>query len=315
MLQIGIYGYGNLGQAAARAVQAQPDMTPAAVFTRRPPSQVSSPFPVFAARELPAWAGRLDVILLCVGSVTDAPLLAPEIAGRFHLVDAYDVHSGMRAHFARVNAAARAGNRTALLCAGWDPGLFSLFRLLGRAFLPRGGECTFWGPGVSQGHSQAVRQLPGVLDARVYTLPDPETLAQARRGEAYPLSPEKAHRRLCFVLAKPDAPRETIARTIAGMEGYFAGTPTQVRFLSPEAFAAHREKLHHGGSVLRSQAGQRMELKLTIASNPAFTGAVLAACARAAAAAARRGQFGALSLLDVPPRDLLPPDADVFPFL
>ena len=315
MLQIGIYGYGSLGQAAARAVQAQPDMTTAAVFTRRPPAQVASPFPVVAAREAPDWSGSLDALLLCVGSLTDAPRLAPELARSFHLVDAYDVHGGMRTHFTRVNAAARAAARTALICAGWDPGLFSLFRLLGRAFLPRGGECTFWGPGVSQGHSQAVRQIPGVLDARVYTLPDPEPLARARRGEAFPLTPEKAHRRLCFVLAEPDAPREPIARTISGMTGYFAGSPTQVRFLSPEAFAAHREKQHHGGSVLRSQAGQRMELRLTLASNPEFTGAILAACARAVVAAARRGQFGALTLLDIPARELLPPDADVFRFL
>lgn len=315
-LRIGILGFGNLGRGAAAAVSQSPDMALAGIFTRRPPEQVAAEaggMPVCPAALLEEGGPPVDVLLLCGGSAGDLPWQSPRYAGRFHVVDSFDTHARAPEHFAAVDAAARRGSRAAVICAGWDPGLFSILRALALAVLPRGESHTFWGEGVSQGHSEAVRRLPGVLDARAYTVPVPAALEAARAGEGAELTPGSMHRRVCCVALEEGAEPEAVRRAIVTMPHYFADYDTTVRFVTPEELARDHSGLPHGGLVLRTGRTGRgeahragLEFRLRLDSNPEFTGGVLAACARAAWRLGQAGEYGCKTLLDIPPALLLP---------
>ena len=317
-LRVGILGFGNLGRGAAAAVSQSPDMALAGIFTRRPPEQVAAEaggMPVCPAALLEEGGPPVDVLLLCGGSAGDLPRQSPRYAGRLHIVDSFDTHARAPEHFAAVDAAARRGGRAAVICAGWDPGLFSVLRALALAALPRGESHTFWGEGVSQGHSEAVRRLPGVLDARAYTVPVPAALEAARAGEGAELTPGSMHRRVCYVALEEGAEPEAVRQAIVTMPHYFADYDTTVRFVTREELARDHSGLPHGGLVLRTGRTGRgeahragLEFRLRLDSNPEFTGGVLAACARAAWRLGQAGEYGCKTLLDIPPALLLPFD-------
>ena len=315
MLRIGIFGYGNLGRGAAAAAMAAADMKLCGIFTRRAPAAlggVPAGVPVYAADSAAAHRGEFDVLLLCGGSADDLPRQTPLLARDFCVADSFDTHAKIPAHFAAVDAAARAGGHVALISAGWDPGLFSLARLYAEAALPRGTTYTFWGAGVSEGHSDAARRVPGVADARAYTLPIVDVLTAVRKGETPPLPPRAMHRRVCYVVPAPGADLAAITRAICTMPAYFADYDTEVHFIAKEEMARDHAALPHGGCVLRNgDAGGMcgMEFALRLSSNPAFTGGVLIACARAVGRAAARGEVGCRTLFDIPPADLLPDPA------
>ena len=319
-IRVGIVGYGNLGRGVECALRRAPDLKLTGVFTRRPPDRVhirTPGVPVRPADTLEAEADTVDVLILCTGSAEDLPVQSPACALRRPIVDSFDTHARIPEHFAAVDAAARSGGTLALLSAGWDPGLFSLARVWAGAVLP-GSRCeTFWGPGVSQGHSDAARRLPGVADARAYTIPVPAALEALEAEDAPPLSPREKHTRVCYVAAEEGADREAIRAAITGMPHYFRDYDTQVHFLSRRDLEREHPGLPHGGRVLcRGRTGweeehpARMEVRLTLDSNPEFTGCVLVACARAAWRLYAAGERGARTLLDVPPALLspLPPE-------
>ena len=314
MIRIGIVGYGNLAKGAECAIQQNEDMELTAVFTRRDPAVVSILTPgvgVYSVEELHQWKGRLDVLLLCGGSARDLPQMTPALARDFNVVDSFDTHARIPEHFAAVDASAAEGGHLALISAGWDPGLFSLNRLYGAAILPQGKDYTFWGKGVSQGHSDAVRRIPGVLDARQYTIPVEEALERVRRGENPELTTRQKHTRLCYVVAREGADLEAIRRQIVTMPDYFADYDTTVEFITAEEMARSHSGLPHGGSVIRSgitgwngECRQTIEYKLDLQSNPQFTASVLVACARAVMKMYGRGETGCRTVFDLAPADL-----------
>ena len=309
-IRIGILGYGNLGRGVELALRQNPDLALTAFFTRRDPEKVktlSPDIPVYRTDELPNFRNDIDVLILCGGSATDLPVQSPKYAEYFNIVDSFDNHGGIPNHFAAVDAAARESGHTAMICAGWDPGLFSMLRLLGETVLPQGSTYTFWGKGVSQGHSDAIRRIPGVLDARQYTIPVEEALERVRSGENPALTTREKHLRQCFVVAAEDADRAEIEQTIQTMPGYFADYDTTVTFISQEELNRDHKGLPHGGFVLRSgvtgEAGeteQLMEFSLKLGSNPEFTSSVIVACARAVYRLHQEGRTGAKTVLDVP---------------
>lgn len=314
-MKVGIVGYGNLGRAAALAVTQSQNGELVGIFTRRDPQKVvpGVPAPVLPVARIGEYRARVDVLLLCGGSATDLPEWTPRLAEDFHVVDSFDTHGRMAEHFRAVDAAARRSGHVALLAVGWDPGLFSLMRLLSEAVLPDGRSYTFWGPGVSQGHSDAVRRIPGVRDAREYTLPVPESVNAVRAGEDPELTPAQKHTRLCFVVAEEGADRVRISREICQMPYYFADYRTEVRFVTEEELARDHAALPHGGCVLRTghtgarrQMQHTAEFSLRLDDNPGFTAGVLAAYAGAAVRLARRGESGARSILEIAPADLFP---------
>lgn len=314
--RIGILGYGNLGRGVEAAVRQCEDMELAAVFTRRAPESVSlrtPSIPVLPASEAPVWQDRLDVLILCGGSATDLPVQTPEFAALFNVVDSFDTHAKIAAHFAAADEASRRGNKISLISCGWDPGMFSLARVYAAAILPQGKDETFWGRGVSQGHSDAIRRIAGVLDARQYTVPIAQAVEAVRRGEAPALTPRDKHLRECYVVAAPGADLERIEREIKTMPYYFDEYNTTVTFITQEQMDREHSGMPHGGSVLRSgRTGMELEHRHTVEyslqleSNPEFTGSVLVACARAAHRLNREGQCGCRTLLDVPPAYLSP---------
>ena len=316
MIKIGIVGYGNLAKGAECAIRQNPDMELLAVFTRRDPAAVRIMTPkagVYAVEELPKWKDRLDVLLLCGGSATDLPHMTPTWAREFNVIDSFDTHADIPAHFAKVDAAAAQSGHIALISAGWDPGLFSLNRLYGSAILPQGSDYTFWGPGVSQGHSDAVRRIPGVLDARQYTIPVEEALERVRAGEDPVLTTRQKHTRLCYVVAQEGADRKAIRQAIVTMPKYFDEYDTTVEFITAEEMARDHSGLPHGGSVIRSgitgwngECRQTIEYKLSLQSNPQFTASVLVACARALMKMRSRGVTGCYTVFDLAPADLSP---------
>lgn len=319
-IRIGIYGYGNLGRGAADAIRRNPDMTLAAIFTRRSPASVTPPdptVPVVAAADAPAWRGRIDVMLLCGGSATDLPQQTPELARVFNVVDSFDTHASIPEHFAAVEAAAREGGTLGVISVGWDPGLFSLARVYAAAVLPDGTDYTFWGRGVSQGHSDAIRRIEGVADARQYTVPVEEAVEAVRRGEQPVLTARQKHRRECYVVAEPGADRERIRQAIVTMPHYFDEYDTTVHFISQEELQREHAGIPHGGRVIRSgRTGdgdvhrQTIEYQLTLDSNPEFTAGVLVAYARAAWRLRGEGAVGCRTVLDIPPAYLAAADAD-----
>ncbi len=320
MHQIGIVGYGNLGRGVEAALKQAPDMALAAVFTRRDPAAVAvrtPEVPVLPYRALGDWAARLDGVVLCGGSAADLPRMTPEAAALCNVVDSFDTHADIPAHFARVDRAARQAGKLAVVSAGWDPGLFSLNRLYAEAVLPQGDSYTFWGRGVSQGHSDAIRRIPGVLDARQYTVPVPSAVERVRAGEHPALTARETHTRECFVVPEPGADLAAIRRAIVTMPHYFDVYDTTVTFLTQAELDRDHKALPHGGSVIRSGttgwAGEHrhtIEYRLTLDSNPEFTGSVLASCMRAACRLNAAGETGCRTLLDLPPASLSPLTAE-----
>ncbi|MBQ1365124.1 MAG: diaminopimelate dehydrogenase, partial [Clostridia bacterium] len=259
------------------------------------------------------FASKIDVMIICGGSATDLPEMTPMLAKHFNVVDSFDTHARIPEHFANVDAAAKAAGHTALISAGWDPGLFSLARLYMNTVLPEGKDYTFWGRGVSQGHSDAIRRIPGVADARQYTVPVPSALESARSGENPDLSTRQKHTRECYVVAEEGADRAKIEQQIKEMPNYFADYDTTVTFITAEEMKRDHAELPHGGQVIRSGAtgegGKHkhvMEFSLKLDSNPEFTASVLVACARAVGRMNSRGDFGCKTLFDVAPADLSP---------
>ncbi len=310
-IRMGIYGYGNLGRGVECAIRQNPDMELTAVFTRRPPSTLKTVFAdtvVAAAADVNDWADKIDVMIICGGSATDLPVQTPALAATFCVVDSFDTHANIPTHFAAVDAAAKATGKTAMISVGWDPGMFSLNRLYAQAVLPEGDTYTFWGRGVSQGHSDAIRRIDGVADARQYTIPVEAALEAVRAGERPTLTTRQKHTRECFVVAKEGADTARIQREIITMPNYFADYDTTVHFISAEEMARDHSGIPHGGCVLHSgvtgKGGENthvIEYKLTLDSNPEFTASALVAFARATYRLAAEGRTGCYTVLDIPP--------------
>ena len=314
-MKIGIFGYGNLGRGVELDARLHPDLELVGVFTRRDPATVKTltGVPVFAAKELETRAGEIDVLILCGGSASDLPEMTPALAAKMNVVDSFDTHARIPEHFARVDEAARGSGHTALISGGWDPGLFSLARLYMNVALPAGKDYTFWGRGVSQGHSDAIRRIPGVRDARQYTIPVEDAVRRVRAGENPELTTREKHTRECWVVAEEGADRALIEKQIREMPNYFADYDTTVHFISEEELKRDHAGLPHGGSVIRGgttgegdQHRHVMEFSLKLDSNPEFTASVLLACARAVGRMNRRGDCGCKTLFDVAPADLSP---------
>ena len=292
-IRIGIYGYGNLGRGIENAIRQNEDMTLVAVFTRRDPATLkinTDTAKVCHVSEAQSYVGEIDVMILCGGSATDLPEQTPALAELFSVVDSFDTHARIPEHFARVDEAARRGGNTAAISVGWDPGMFSLNRLYGEAILPEGKDYTFWGKGVSQGHSDAIRRIDGVLDAKQYTIPVDEALEAVRSGVRPELSARQKHTRECFVVAAEGVDRERIEREIKELPNYFADYDTTVHFITADELKRDHSGIPHGGFVIRTgktgasvENNHVIEYRLKLDSNPEFTASVIVAYARAVA--------------------------------
>ena len=310
-IRVGIMGYGNLGRGVECALKHNPDMELKAVFTRRAPESVSiltEGVKVCAASEAKAMAGEIDVLILCGGSASDLPVQTPEYASYFNVVDSFDTHAKIPEHFANTDKAAKAASKVAVISTGWDPGLFSLNRVYAGAILPDGSDYTFWGKGVSQGHSDAIRRIEGVKDARQYTIPVESALESVRNGEEPKLTTRQKHTRECFVVAEEGADKARIEQEIVTMPNYFSDYDTTVHFITEEEMKRDHSGLPHGGFVIRSgrtgwESEHRhvIEYKLKLDSNPEFTASVLAAYARAAYRMNQEGMSGCKTVFDVAP--------------
>ena len=310
-IKIGIFGYGNLGRGVECAIKNNSDMELAAVFTRRSPENVSilsDNVPVYHADDVLKHKDEIDVMIFCGGSATDLPVQTPELAQYFNVVDSFDTHARIPEHFANVDNGAKKGNKTALISVGWDPGMFSLNRLYANAILPDGSDYTFWGKGVSQGHSDAVRRIDGVIDARQYTIPVEEALEGARSGKNPELSTRDKHIRECFVVAEEGADLSRIENEIKTMPNYFADYDTIVHFISAEEMKKSHSTLPHGGFVIRSgstgwdkENNHVIEYSIKLDSNPEFTASVIVAYARAAYRMNQKGDIGCKTVFDVAP--------------
>lgn len=304
-IRIGIVGWGNLGRGVELAAAQNRDMKVVGVFTRRDPKDIDSRAPAFQVAELPAFKKKIDVLLLCGGSATDLPVQGPKMAATFNTVCSYDTHAKIPHYFKKVDAAARKGKNLAVISTGWDPGLFSLARLLGQCVLPQGKDYTFWGHGVSQGHSDAIRRVEGVQDAVQYTVPIEAAVESVRSGKLPELTTREKHTRVCYVVAKAGANLGAIRKAIVEMPNYFADYDTTVHFVTQEALDRDHEGLPHGGFVLRSGVTgggptQLLEFRLQLGSNPEFTAATMVAYARAIHRMRKEGRTGALTVFDVP---------------
>ena len=306
-INVGIMGYGNLGRGAELAIASSADMNLAAIFTRRDPKSVKpkTNVPVVAADEAEKWQGKIDVMIMCGGSYNDLPEQTPRMAKLFNVIDSFDTHANIPAHFASVDAAAKETGHIGIISVGWDPGLFSLARAYFGAVLPKGEDYTFWGRGVSQGHSDAVRRVKGVKDAKQYTVPIESALNAVRNGKNPALTARQKHLRECFVVAEDNADKAEIEHAIKTMPNYFADYDTTVHFVSQEELDKNHSGLPHGGFVLRSgeTGGHKhvAEFSLKLDSNPEFTAGVLVAYARAAYRLQQEGQRGAKTVLDIAP--------------
>lgn len=315
-IRIGIFGYGNLGRGVECALRQNADMELKAVFTRRNPETVkilTQGVPVYHADRVAEMKDEIDVMILCGGSATDLPVQTPALAKLFNVVDSFDTHANIPVHFANVNEQAAATEHTAIISVGWDPGLFSLNRLYGGAILPDGKDYTFWGKGVSQGHSDAIRRVEGVAGGKQYTVPVQEALDAVRRGENPELTTREKHTRECFVVAKEGADKARIESEIKNMPNYFADYDTTVNFISEEELQRDHSGIPHGGFVIRSgrtgkdlENNHIIEYSLKLDSNPEFTSSVLVAYARAAYRMYNKGDFGCKTVLDIPPAYLSP---------
>lgn len=304
-IRVGIVGYGNIGKGVEKAVAASPDMELAAVFTRRDPSAIAILTPsakVLPMEALSGMKGQLDVLALCGGSATDLPEQGPTLARNFTVVDSFDTHARIPGYYKIMNECAK--HTVAIISAGWDPGLFSMMRMLSGAVLPDGETYTFWGRGVSQGHSDAIRRVEGVMDAVQYTIPVGSAIQAVRGGGRPALSTGQKHTRECYVAAADGADKARIERDIKAMPNYFVDYDTTVHFVTLQKLRRDHAKMPHGGLVLRSGNtggnSHEMEFSLKLESNPEFTASVMTAYARAAARMAREGQTGAKTVFDVP---------------
>lgn len=310
-IRIGIFGYGNLGRGVECAVRQNPDLELAAVFTRRAPESVSiltEGVPVYHADEAAAHREEIDVMILCGGSATDLPEQTPALASLFNVVDSFDTHAKIPEHFVKVDEAAKKGGKVGIISVGWDPGMFSLNRIYANAVLPQGSDYTFWGKGVSQGHSDAIRRIDGVLDARQYTIPVEHALKSVRSGENPELTTREKHTRECFVVAQEGADLSRIENEIKTMPNYFADYDTTVHFISMDELKREHSGIPHGGFVIRSgktgwneENSHIIEYSLKLDSNPEFTASVIVAYARAAYRMSQNGESGCKTVFDVAP--------------
>ena len=311
MIRIGIYGYGNLGRGVENAIKQNSDMQLVAVFSRRDPASVKINTPgvkVLKVDEAEKMVDEIDVMIICGGSATDLPEQTPALAKLYNVVDSFDTHAKIPEHFANVDAAAKVGGKVAMISVGWDPGMFSLNRLYGGAILPDGKDYTFWGKGVSQGHSDAIRRVEGVADGKQYTVPVQAALDAVRSGSNPELTTREKHTRECFVVAKDGADKAAIEAEIKSMPNYFADYDTTVNFISQEELNQNHGGIPHGGFVIRSgktganlENSHIIEYSLKLDSNPEFTASVIVCFARAAARMSKEGMSGCKTVFDVPP--------------
>ena len=310
-IRVGIMGYGNLGRGIECALKQNSDMELVAVFSRRNPDSVkilTEGVKVYKAEEAVKYKNEIDVLILCGGSATDLPVQTPELAKNFTVVDSFDTHARIPEHFANVDAAAKENGNVAVISAGWDPGMFSLNRLYANAILPDGKDYTFWGKGVSQGHSDAIRRVEGVANGKQYTVPVEAALAAVRSGSNPELSTREKHTRECYVVAEEGADKERIAAEIKSMPNYFADYDTTVNFITEEELQKNHAGIPHGGFVIRSgrtgwnlENNHIIEYSLKLDSNPEFTASVIVACARAAVRMKSEGMKGCKTIFDIPP--------------
>ncbi len=319
-MKIGILGYGNLGRGVEAAVRQNPDMELAAVFTRRNPDSVkikTESAKVLGIDEIENWKDKIDVLILCGGSATDLPVQTPEYAKIFNVIDSFDTHAKIPEHFNNVDNAAKQGGKVAIISVGWDPGLFSLNRMYANAILPEGNDYTFWGRGVSQGHSDAIRRIKGVKDAKQYTVPVEKALQSVKNGENPVLSTREKHTRECFVVLEEGADPKQVEHEIVTMPNYFSDYDTTVHFITEEELKKNHSGIPHGGFVLRSGATgfnkeekHIIEYSLKLDSNPGFTSSVLVAYARAAYRMYKEGQSGCKTVFDIAPAYLSPKSSE-----
>lgn len=319
-MKIGILGYGNLGKGIECAIKQNPDCELKAVFTRRDPSTVkllTAGVPVYNVKDILAHKDEIDVLVLCGGSATDLPEQTPEYAKYFNVIDSFDTHAKIPQHFANVDVAAKSSNHVALISAGWDPGMFSLNRLYANCILPNGTDYTFWGKGVSQGHSDAIRRIEGVKNGKQYTIPVQAALDAVRSGTNPELTTRQKHTRECFVVAEEGADKARIEKEIKEMPNYFADYDTTVHFISEEELLKNHSGIPHGGFVIRTgktgwdnEFNNVIEYSLKLDSNPAFTSSVIIAYARAVNRLQKEGKSGCITVFDVAPAYLSPLSGD-----
>ncbi len=303
-IKIGIIGYGNLGKGVEMAIRQNPDMELTAIFSRRA-TAINSTSKMVPIAQIEEYKGKIDVMILCGGSATDLPEQGPHFSKMFNTIDSFDTHAKIPDYFAKVDQASKSGNNLSLISTGWDPGLFSLARILGYSFLPQGESYTFWGKGVSQGHSDAIRRLKGVKDAIQYTIPFENAIEKVRAGECPKLTTSEKHYRVCYVVADDCADLGEIEKAIKTMPNYFDEYQTTVYFITEEELKANHSGMPHGGFVIRTgitgeNTKQRIEFNLDLESNPEFTAGILVAYARAIARMAKEGQIGARTVFDIP---------------
>jgi diaminopimelate dehydrogenase len=319
-IRVAILGYGNLGRGVELSLAQNSDMELVAFFTRREPSALKTltpSVPVYNVRNILDKKDEIDVLIICGGSATDLPMQSPEYAKYFNIVDSFDTHANIPEHFDACDKSARDGGKVAMISVGWDPGMFSLQRLFGNCILPGGKDYTFWGKGVSQGHSDAIRRIEGVIDGKQYTIPVQAALDSVRAGENPILTAREKHTRECFVVAAPDADKARIEREIKEMPNYFADYDTTVHFISAEELARNHAGIPHGGFVMRSGATgvngktkQMIEYSLKLGSNPEFTASVIVCYARAVYRMSCEGVKGAKTVFDIPPAYLSPKSSE-----
>ena len=319
-MRIGILGYGNLGRGVEAAVRQNPDMELVAVFTRRNPDSVkiqTASAKVLSVDEIESWKDKIDVLILCGGSATDLPEQTPKYAKMFNCIDSFDTHANIPVHFENVDKSAKESGKVAIISVGWDPGLFSLNRMYANAILPEGNDYTFWGRGVSQGHSDAIRRVKGVKDGKQYTVPVEKAIQAVKNGENPVLSTREKHTRECYVVLEEGADPKQVEHDIVTMPNYFSDYDTTVHFISEEEFKKNHSGIPHGGFVLRSgvtgfnkDEKHIIEYSLKLDSNPGFTSSVLVAYARAAFRMYKEGQTGCKTVFDIPPAYLSPKSAE-----
>ena len=308
MIRLGILGYGNLGKGVENAIKFNKDMELCAIFTRRNPNyvKINSNTPVVSVNDIEQWKDKIDVLIICGGSATDLPVQTPKYAKMFNVIDSFDTHARIPEHFANVDKVAKESGKIAIISLGWDPGMFSLNRLFGNILLPNGKDYTFWGKGVSQGHSDAIRRIKGVKNAKQYTIPVEEALASVRNGENPELTTRQKHTRECFVVLEEGADAKQVEHEIVTMPNYFSDYDTTVHFISEEELIKNHSGIPHGGFVIRSgetSEGTKhvIEYSLKLDSNPEFTSSVLVAYARASYKLNKEGQSGCRTIFDIAP--------------
>lgn len=312
MIKLGILGYGNLGRGVENAMKFNKDMELCAIFTRRNPEtvKVNSNTPVVSVNDIEQWKDKLDVLIICGGSATDLPVQTPKYAEMFNVIDSFDTHARIPEHFTNVDKAAKKSNKVAIISLGWDPGMFSLNRLFGNVLLPNGKDYTFWGKGISQGHSDAIRRIKGVKNAKQYTIPVEEALKSVRNGENPELTTRQKHTRECFVVLEEGADPKQIEHEIVTMPNYFSDYDTTVHFITEEELVKNHSGIPHGGFVIRTgetSVGTKhvIEYSLKLDSNPEFTSSVLVAYARACYRLNKEGQSGCKTIFDIAPAYLI----------